>query len=224
MTDRLEFFIIFYPLMLFSLSLHEAAHAWVANKFGDPTARLLGRITLNPFPHIDFIGTFVLPVVAIFMNFPLFGWGKPVPVDPRNLKRPREDHLWIALAGPVSNTLLALVIAGIAHGIVGLDNRGVFQGLTRDSFGATALGYLVAACHLGVMLNIALAVFNLLPIFPLDGGGIIRGLLPAKWVDSYDRFAQYGMWIILILLVTGALHVIAVPIQYLTRILLPAGL
>lgn len=224
MADKLPFFILFYPLMLFSLSFHEAAHAWTADKFGDPTARLLGRITLNPIPHIDIVGTFILPVIAIFSGWPLFGWGKPVPVDGRNLKNPREDHLWISLAGPVSNMVLAAVFAGIAHGIVGLDSRDVFHGIGRDSFQATALGYAVAVCQLGVMLNLALAIFNLIPIFPLDGGGIIRGLLPARWVDSYDRFAQYGMWIILILLVTGALQVIAIPIRFLTNFLLPAGL
>lgn len=224
MADKLTFFIIFYPLMLFSLSFHEAAHAWVADRFGDPTARLMGRVTLNPLPHIDPIGTFLLPVIAIFMNFPLFGWGKPVPVDGRNLKNPREDHLWISLAGPVSNMILALLFAGIARAIVALDVGDAFQGIGRDSFTMTALGYTIEACQLGVLLNLALAIFNLLPIFPLDGGGIIRGLLPARWVDSYDRFAQYGMWIILVLLFTGALQVIAIPIRFLTNFLLPAGM
>lgn len=224
MADKLTFFIIFYPLMLFSLSFHEAAHAWVADYFGDPTARLLGRITLNPLPHIDPIGTFLLPVIAIFMNFPLFGWGKPVPVDGRNLKNPREDHLWISLAGPVSNMILALLFAGIAHGIFALDAHNVFQGVGRDSFTMTALGYAIEGCQLGVLLNLALAIFNLLPIFPLDGGGIIRGLIPARWVDGYDRFAHYGMWIILVLMVTGALQIISIPIRFLTNFLLPAGL
>ncbi len=224
MTDKLSFFIIFYPLMLFSLSFHEAAHAWIADKFGDPTARLLGRITLNPLPHIDPIGTFVLPVLAIFMNFPLFGWGKPVPVDPRNLKRPREDHLWIALAGPASSATLACLFAVLAHGLVALDMHGIFQGVGRDSFSGTALSYAVALCKLGVMLNLALAIFNLLPIFPLDGGGIIRGLLPARWVDGYDRFSQYGMWLILLLFVTGALQFIAIPIRFLSNFLLPNGM
>ncbi len=224
MTDKLSFFIIFYPLMLFSLSCHEAAHAWTSNKFGDPTARLLGRITLNPIAHIDVVGTFILPVIAIFMNFPLFGWGKPVPVDPRNLKRPREDHLWIALAGPVSNMILAVAFAGIAHGIVALDMHDAFRDIGRSSFSATALGYAVAFCQLGVTLNLALAIFNLLPIFPLDGGGIIRGLLPKRWVDDYDRFSRYGMWIILLLFATGALQVISIPIRFLGNFLLPAGL
>ena len=224
MTDKLSFFIVFYPVMLFCLSFHEAAHAWTANRFGDPTARLLGRITLNPIPHIDFIGTFILPAMAIFMGFPLFGWGKPVPVDPRNLKRPREDHLWIALAGPVSNMILACVFAGIAHGILALDGHDAFAGVGRDSFAGTALGYAIVVCQLGVTLNLALAIFNLLPIFPLDGGGIIRGLLPARWVDSYDRFSHYGMWIILLLFVTGALQFIAIPIRFLSNFLLPRGL
>lgn len=224
MTDKLSFFIVFYPVMLFCLSFHEAAHAWTANKFGDPTARMLGRITLNPIPHIDVVGTFILPVIAIFAGWPLFGWGKPVPVDPRNLKRPREDHLWIALAGPVSNMILACVFAGIARGILALDGHDAFAGVGRESFAATALGYAIVVCQLGVTLNLALAIFNLLPIFPLDGGGIIRGLLPARWVDGFDRFSQYGMWLILLLFVTGALQFIAIPIRFLSNFLLPRGL
>lgn len=223
MTNKLSFFIIFYPLMLFSLSCHEAAHAWVANRFGDPTARLLGRITINPLPHIDVVGTFILPVIAIFMNFPLFGWGKPVPVDPRNLKNPREDHLWIALAGPVSNMILAVFFAGIVRGILAMDMRDVFDGIGRGSFSMTALGYAIVVCQLGVTLNLALAIFNLIPIFPLDGGGIIRGLLPARWVDAFDRFSRYGMFLILALFITGAFQFIAIPIRFLSNFLLPAG-
>lgn len=223
MIDKLPFFIVFYPLMLFSLSFHEAAHAWTSNKFGDPTARLLGRITLNPLPHIDIIGTFILPVIAIFSGWPLFGWGKPVPVDPRNLKSPREDHLWIALAGPVSNMILAVLLAGLAHGVFMLDGHSLLQGATPDSFLITVISYTRIVCQLGVQLNLALAIFNLLPIFPLDGGGIVRGLLPTKWVDGYDRFSQYGMWIILALLVTGALQILTLPIRFLSNILLPAG-
>lgn len=224
MTDKFSFFIVFYPLMLFSLSFHEAAHAWTSSRFGDPTARLLGRITLNPLPHIDFIGTFVLPVIAIFGGWPLFGWGKPVPVDPRNLKRPREDHLWIALAGPVSNMILAVLLAGLARGVFMLDGRDLFQGVAPGSFLMTVIGYTLIVCQMGVQLNLALAIFNLIPIFPLDGGGIIRGLLPARWVDGYDRFAQYGMWIILLLLVTGALQILVLPIRFLSNFLLPHGL
>lgn len=224
MADKLAFFVIFYPLMLFSLSFHEAAHAWTSNRFGDSTARLLGRITLNPLPHIDFVGTFILPVIAIFAGWPLFGWGKPVPVDPRNLKRPREDHLWIALAGPVSNLVLALLFAGLARGVLALDAWYAVQGFARGGFLMTGMGYALIACQLGVTLNLALAIFNLLPIFPLDGGGIIRGLLPVRWVDGYDRFSRYGFFIILALLFTGALQIIVIPIRFLSNFLLPAGL
>lgn len=224
MTDKLAFFVIFYPIMLFSLSFHEAAHAWTSNKFGDATARLLGRISLNPLVHMDLIGTFVLPVIAIFSGLPLFGWGKPVPVDGRYLKRPREDHLWIALAGPVSNMILAVVFAGIAHAIFSLDSQNIFAGMHPDSYTATALGVALVGARMAVSLNLALAIFNLIPIFPLDGGAIIRGLLPARYVDQYDSVMQYGMWILLALLVTGSLRILVIPIQYLANILLPAGL
>src|SRR3989338_11523300 len=111
-------FIIFYPLLLFSLSVHEAAHAWTANRFGDPTARRLGRVTLNPIAHIDIIGTFLLPVMAIFTGTPLIGWGKPVPVNWRNLKNPLKDNLWIAAAGPISNIILAIAFSFAFRGVM----------------------------------------------------------------------------------------------------------
>lgn len=225
MADNLYYFIIFYPVMLFSLSFHEAAHAWTADNFGDPTAKLLGRITLNPLRHIDPIGTVLLPIVAGFIRLKFFiFWAKPVPVDPRNLKNPREDHLWISLAGPASNIILALIFAGIFRAILALAVGNVFHGIGQDSFAMTTLRYTRDICIEGVKINVMLVVFNLIPIFPLDGGGILRGLLPHRSVDIYDRFAQYGMWILLALLFTGALQVIGIPIAYLTNLLLLAGL
>ena len=104
MVERLPYIIIFYPVLLFSLSLHEAAHAWMSNRKGDSTARLLGRITLNPVPHMDLLGTVILPLLALSTGAPLFGWGKPVPVDARYLRQPRKDFVWIAVAGPVFRT------------------------------------------------------------------------------------------------------------------------
>lgn len=233
MTDKFVSIMLIYPILLFSLSFHEAAHGWMADKFGDPTARLMGRITLNPRPHIDFYGTFLLPIMGIFYGGILFGWGKPVPVDPRNLKRPREDHVWIALAGPVSNMILACVLAGIVHGIVALNMSGVFQGVDPKSFYGSAIRYTILVCIQGVNLNLMLAIFNLIPVFPLDGGGIARGLLPGRWVDDYDHIARYGMWFLLAIFIGAAfqvtvclevLQVLSIPIRFLTNFLLPHGL
>lgn len=211
--------------MLFSLSFHEAAHAWTANRFGDPTAKLQGRITLNPLPHIDPIGTVLLPIVAVFIRLKFFiFWAKPVPVDPRNLKNPRGDHLWISLAGPASNVFLALFFSGIIRSIMALHIDDGFQNSDYGSYATTVLEYTAMLCISGVQINVMLVVFNLLPIFPLDGSGILRGVLPASWVDGYDRLSQYGMWIILALLFTGTLQIIAVPIVFLTKLLLPRGL
>lgn len=233
MTQGFLSVIIIYPLLLFSLSFHEAAHAWTSNRFGDPTARMLGRITLNPLPHIDIYGTVVLPIIGIFFGGFIFGWGKPVPVDPRNLKRPREDHLWIALAGPVSNVILACVFAGVVRGIIALDMHDVFQGVDRESFMGTALGFIFLVCKSGVQFNLMLAIFNLIPVFPLDGSGVMRGLLPARWVDGYDQLAQYGMWFLLAIFIGAALkvsiciqalQVLTIPIRFLSNFLLPRGL
>lgn len=220
MLERLPFFLLFYPLLLFSLSCHEAAHGYMADKFGDSTARLLGRISLNPIKHIDPVGTFLLPVIAIFTGIPLIGWGKPVPVNSLNLRDPRKDTLWISALGPMTNFLLALLFAGLSWGIV-WSLPYIAPSITAGSAGATTFKYIYAVAEMGVTLNLALAFFNLIPLYPLDGGGIIRGLLPANLVAKFDQFARYGMIVILLLLVTGGLRVIFIPVRLLSDWLLP---
>ncbi|MBI2346700.1 MAG: site-2 protease family protein [Deltaproteobacteria bacterium] len=221
MIERLPYVIIFYPVLLFSLSLHEAAHAWVANRKGDPTARLLGRITLNPVPHMDLMGTVILPLAALLMGAPLFGWGKPVPVDGRYLRQPRRDFLWIAAAGPISNICLAACFALGGRALMAAVPHLAPIPFVRIPFWETAIGAGFAICQIGVLLNMALALFNLIPIFPLDGGSVLRGLLPARSVPAYDRFAQYGLLMLVILFVSGALRFLAIPISVASAWLLP---
>lgn len=169
------------PAFLLAISIHEAAHGWMADRLGDPTARMLGRVTLNPLKHLDVLGTLVL-VVTRFI-----GWAKPVPVDVRNLRRPRQDMMWIALAGPASNLFLATVFVGIYHWMP-VPYRG-------DAFwGHTPLFLIIQRC---VVINLALMVFNLIPIPPLDGGRILNGLLPPRSALTYSRIEPYGFLILL---------------------------
>ena len=182
-----------------SLSFHEAAHAWAANKLGDPTARQLGRLTLNPLSHIDWIGTVLFPLIASMSGIPLIGWAKPVPVDMRNLRHPRRDFAVVALAGPVSNLLLA-AIAAIA-----------FEGLARTETGYVNLGGQLL--FTSVLMNVMLAVFNLIPVPPLDGGNVLMGIVPLRVAHAINWLRPYGFVIIYALMLTGVLSAITRPVQ-----------
>jgi Zn-dependent protease len=197
-----------FAVLLLSLSIHEAAHAWAADKLGDPTARLLGRLTLNPGAHIDPIGTLLLPGIAILTGLPIIGWAKPVPVNLHQLRHPRRDFMYIAAAGPASNLLQAVVLAAAAWLM--------FPGGLIESFA----GLLLAQ---GVFLNVLLAVFNLIPVPPLDGGNVIGGLLPEHMARTYDRLVRpWGFLILYAVLLTGLFRLLIVPpALFLTRILLP---
>ncbi len=165
-------FILFFPGFLFSLSWHEAAHGFIASKYGDNTAKSRGRVTLNPLPHMDPIGTVLLPVLGFFTGGILIGWGVPVPVDYRNLKNPKQDGIFIALAGPVSNLILAFLMAVGIHLLVNFNPDWVNPEANYNGF--TLLGGIIRIFY----LNLALAFFNLIPVQPLDGGRILYGLLP----------------------------------------------
>ena len=192
--------LILMAVLVASLSVHEAAHAWAANQLGDPTARRLGRLSLNPAVHVDLVGTVLFPLVAITTGLPLIGWAKPVPVDFRHLVSPRRDFALIAAAGPVSNVLMALVGAGVLQGLGGLDAaRG----------GAMAAGVLVQF----VMLNVLLAVFNMVPVPPLDGGNVLMGVLPTNGAILIDRLRPYGFILLYALMLTGVLSAIMRPVQ-----------
>ena len=193
-------------VLLFSLTVHETAHAWTANQLGDSTARRLGRISLNPVVHIDPIGTVVLPVMGYLGGGFIFGWAKPVPVNTMNLGNPRRDFLLVAAAGPASN----LVLAGCASAVL---RSGIV------SFGDP----LFAVATLSLHLNVLLAVFNMIPVPPLDGGNVLGSLLPGPVAGGYDRIVRpYGFLILLALMVSGMLgQFIGPPYFFLSGLLSP---
>ncbi|HEY2941320.1 MAG TPA: site-2 protease family protein [Vicinamibacteria bacterium] len=192
-----------YVVLLFSLSVHESAHGWMAWKLGDETAMRLGRVSLNPIVHMDPFGTLLFPLIQIFTSVPLLGWAKPTPYNPANFRRDvtmRTGHVLVAAAGPVSNFLLAFLFGGL---LVALARAGV----DLDSFPATI-------ALMGIQLNVALAVFNLVPIPPLDGSKVASFGLRGDLGEKYDRaVGPYGFVILMLLLMTGALSYVMRPIQ-----------
>ena len=196
----LESIVPAFIILIASLSFHEAAHAWAADRLGDPTARVLGRLTLNPLAHIDWIGTVLFPLVGMLSGLPLIGWAKPVPVDVRNLKAPRRDFALVALAGPVSNIVLAAGFAILLK----------LQGGLVPEGGQTVL---TGALALAVLLNVLLAVFNLLPVPPLDGGNVLAGIVPESVAQLIDRMRPFGFFLLYALLLLGVLDLFVWPIQ-----------
>jgi Zn-dependent protease len=182
-------------VVLFAITIHEASHGWAAFKLGDPTAHAQGRITLNPIAHIDPIGTILLPALLIFMGSPPFGWAKPVPVNPYNLRNPKRDNMLISAAGPLSNLSVAF-IAFLVFKILTSLNPGF---LARNAGLAAPL---LQILYSTVLINVILAVFNMIPIPPLDGSGILMGLLSDEAAQKYDQIRPYGFFILLFLIMT----------------------
>lgn len=187
--------------LLFGVILHEVSHGWVAEKLGDPTARLMGRITLNPISHIDPIGTVVLPAILLITHTPfLFGWAKPVPVNFANLRGGRSSAALVAAAGPISNLLVATVSALVAAAIIEGFQRGW---LAPSGWEVMAAEPIYRMARISIRFNLVLMLFNLLPIPPLDGGRILVGLAPYSFAAKVDRLEPYGMLIVLLLMVSG---------------------
>lgn len=180
------------PVILFSLTVHEFSHAYLAYRFGDPTARDMGRLTLNPLNHLDLFGTIVM-VISGFR----FGWAKPVPVNPMNLGNPRRDDIWISAGGPISNISLAFI-------------SGMVFRLVESSGIAVPPAFMIILRNL-VYINLTLAFFNLIPLFPLDGSHVLRDLLPLRYEETMDQIDRFAPFILLILLITGALWFVIGP-------------
>ena len=203
MNDLIQTIAIYAIPMVFAITLHEAAHGYVARFFGDPTAEQAGRITLNPIRHIDPVGTILVPLLILVfskvMGSPgmLFGWARPVPVNFGRLRNPKRDMLWVALAGPASNLFMAILWA--------ITLRLVYNGGIQEDFW---LRMAVA----GVNVNLVLMALNLLPILPLDGGRILFSLLPARQAWQYGRIEPYGVTIVIVLMATGLLGRLMAPL------------
>ncbi len=193
-------------MLIASLSVHEAAHAWAAFRLGDHTAEQLGRLSLNPAVHVDPIGTLLFPAIAIFTGLPLIGWAKPVPVDTRFLRSPKRDFALIAAAGPASNVLMAIFGAALLAIIPGL--------APGDIAGRAVMTPLFMLLDMFVVINVLLALFNMVPVPPLDGGNVLMGVLPAAGARLIDQMRPYGFIILYALMLTGVLSTLLGPVAY----------
>jgi Zn-dependent protease len=207
-----------FAVLLFSLSIHEASHAWMADRLGDYTARYLGRVTLNPIAHIDPIGTILFPLLQFFTHFPLIGWAKPVPINSAHLRHPHRDQMYISLAGPVSNLLAAFIAFCLLH-ILKLVSG--FIGIGMLSKGSLWEPVLLIIFY-AVIINVLLAIFNLIPIPPLDGHWILYGILPPRAAAMLEGMGSYGFLILYALMFFGAFNVVLNPVLRFVMALLPA--
>ena len=205
MMDKLtivKFLVVYILPLIFGITVHEMAHGWVAKKYGDNTASSFGRLTLNPIKHIDLFGTIILPAILLGILLKtgtgfIFGWAKPIPVDPRNFNNPLRDMAIVALAGPVSNLLMAVGWALIIRLVATISTS-----TEPNTYPLIAMGFA------GISINLSLALVNLLPVPPLDGSRILTGILPRYWAWQYNRLEPYGFYILIALLYFNVLNLL----------------
>ncbi|MEJ2716167.1 MAG: site-2 protease family protein [Deltaproteobacteria bacterium] len=213
----IQLLVVIVPGFLLAITVHEFTHGYVALRFGDPTAKLSGRLTFNPISHLDPFGAFVLVVTAI-AGFAI-GWAKPVPVDPRYFRNPRSDMMWVSFGGPAANIVTAAVLAFGLHALAFSA-----QGLIMGQAAQFVLGPLYLILRFAVRINVVLAVFNLIPVPPLDGSKILQGLLPHDLAYQMERLEPYGFIILMLLIFTGVIgYLIVPPITFIEGILLGRG-
>lgn len=205
-SNAIGLFILYMVALIFSLSVHESAHAWTSNRFGDDLARLQGRVSLNPAVHVDPIGTLLFPAIAFFTGAPLIGWAKPTPVNPLRWRNKRVANFWVSIAGVISNFTIAIV-AGLAIRV--LYTMGIIDGnLALANAGSIVARGAVELLYVFFVLNVALGVFNLLPIPPLDGSKVLASILPPSFESGFEALERFGFILLFIAVFTGVLGVV----------------